>query len=109
MFYILALSSLKTFGRVLTAVGQSGNNLYPCHLYINLRRSCDCLWMWNSFWAAFTQNAHINALYNEIIHGKEEHACNLNQCDPVKNIAFIRVFCVEPMQSTRVAGVFTHG
>ena len=35
--------------------------------------------------------------------------CNLNQYDSVKNIAFIRFFCVEPMQSTRVARMFMPG
>ena len=31
----------------------------------------------SSLWAAFTPTVHINALYNEIIHGKEEHGtCN---------------------------------
>ena len=25
-------------------------------------------------WAAFTLTAHINALYNEMVYGKEEHA-----------------------------------
>ena len=28
----------------------------------------------SSLWAAFTPTVHINALYNESIHGKEEHA-----------------------------------
>ena len=28
----------------------------------------------SSLWAAFTLTVHINALYNESIHGKEEHA-----------------------------------
>ena len=71
------------------------------HLYINLRRSHDCLrsfvrggrqsgvpsfvtarvpsWRppsdaFSSLWAAFTLTVHINALYNDSIHGKEEHA-----------------------------------
>ena len=35
--------------------------------------------------------------------------CNLNQYDSVKNIAFIQVFCVEPIKSMRLAGVFTLG
>ena len=64
--------------RTLTQIG---------YLYINLRRSHDCLrggvpsfvraWQLDSFsslWAAFTLTVHINALYNESIHGKEEHA-----------------------------------
>ena len=36
-----------------------------------------CAWRPDSFssiWAAFTLTVHINALYNESIHGKEEHA-----------------------------------
>ena len=28
----------------------------------------------SSLWAAFMLTVHLNALYNEIIHGKEEHA-----------------------------------
>ena len=28
----------------------------------------------SSLWAAFTLTVHINALYNESIHGKEEHS-----------------------------------
>ena len=28
----------------------------------------------SSLWAAFTRSVHINALYNESIHGKDEHA-----------------------------------
>ena len=28
----------------------------------------------SSLWAAFTLSVHINALYNESIHGKDEHA-----------------------------------
>ena len=28
----------------------------------------------SSLWAAFTLTVHINALYNERVHGKEEHA-----------------------------------
>ena len=28
----------------------------------------------SSLWAAFTLTVHINALYNESVHGKEEHA-----------------------------------
>ena len=28
----------------------------------------------SSLWAAFTPTVHINALYNERVHGKEEHA-----------------------------------
>ena len=28
----------------------------------------------SSLWAAFTLTAHINALYNERVYGKEEHA-----------------------------------
>ena len=53
------------------------------HLYINLR-SRDCLRsfirdgrpsdLFSSLWAAFTLTVHINALCNESIHGKEEHA-----------------------------------
>ena len=27
----------------------------------------------SSLWAAFTQTVHINALYNERVHGKDEH------------------------------------
>ena len=30
--------------------------------------------LFSSLWAAFTLTVHINALYNESIHGKEEHA-----------------------------------
>ena len=30
--------------------------------------------LFSSLWAAFTLTIHINALYNESIHGKEEHA-----------------------------------
>ena len=62
------------------------------HLYINLRRSRDVVvrpflagWTYgrtavrpsDSFsllWVAFTLTAHINALYNERVYGKEEHA-----------------------------------
>ena len=32
----------------------------------------------SSLWAAFTLTVHINALYNESIHGKEEHATLIN-------------------------------
>ena len=60
----------------------------------------------SSLWAAFTLTDHINALYNESIHGKEEHATLINTI-PLKNNAFIRVFCVEPMKSMRLARVFT--
>ena len=28
----------------------------------------------SSLWPAFTLTVHINALYNEWVHGKEEHA-----------------------------------
>ena len=28
----------------------------------------------SSLWAGFTRTVHINALYNESVHGKEEHA-----------------------------------
>ena len=58
----------------------------------------------SSLSAAFTLTVHINALYNERVglHGKEEHATSINTI-PLKNIAFIRVFCVEPMQSMQVA------
>ena len=28
----------------------------------------------SSLWAAFTLTVHINALYNERVHGREEHA-----------------------------------
>ena len=28
----------------------------------------------SSLWAAFTLNVHINALYNESVYGREEHA-----------------------------------
>ena len=28
----------------------------------------------SSLWAAFTMTVHINSLYNERVHGKEEHA-----------------------------------
>ena len=48
---------------------------------------------------------HKRIIYNESVHGKEERAT----CDSVKNVAFIRVFCVESMQSMRVARVFTLG
>ena len=59
------------------------------HLYINLRRSRDVfvrgdrtyavrggrpLDSFSSLWVAFTLTVHINALYNERIHEKEEHA-----------------------------------
>ena len=36
-------------------------------------------------WAAFTMNGHINALYNERVHGKEEHATRINTIQ-LKNI-----------------------
>ena len=32
----------------------------------------------SSLWAAFTLTVHINALFNESIHGKEEHATWIN-------------------------------
>ena len=67
------------------------------HLYINLRRSRDVVVRggrrsdvraygrtyavrgdrpdsFSSLWADFTLTVHMNALYNESIHGKEEHA-----------------------------------
>ena len=56
------------------------------NLYINLRRSRDGTSVRNSvvraavrvpfssLWAAFTLTVHINALYNESVHGREEHA-----------------------------------
>ena len=63
-------------------------------IYIHLRRARDCLRScvaafveflrgcrggrpsdsFSSLWAAFALTIHINALYNEIIHRKEEHA-----------------------------------
>ena len=59
------------------------------YLYINLRRACDvfvlsfvtslvCSFVssprFSSLWPAFMQTVHINALYNESVHGREEHA-----------------------------------
>ena len=52
---------------------------------INLRRSRDvfvlflvCLFVcyprFSSLWPAFILTVHINALYNESVHGREEHA-----------------------------------
>ena len=32
----------------------------------------------SSLWAAFTLTVHINTLYNERVHGKEEHATSIN-------------------------------
>ena len=65
----------------------------------------------SSLSAAFTLTVHINALYNERVGGStwKGRTCNFNQYDSVKNIAFIRVFCFEPMQSMRVARMFTLG
>ena len=40
-----------------------------------LRASSDSF---SSPWAAFTLTPHINALYNESIHGKEEHGTCIN-------------------------------
>ena len=71
----------------------SGEVKHPTHLYINLRRSPDVVvrggrtygWTdgrmdgvrggrpsgsFSSLWATFTLTVHINALYNESIHGK---------------------------------------
>ena len=56
------------------------------YLYINLRRSRDGTPVrssviraavrvpFSSLWPAFTLTVHINALYNESVHGREEHA-----------------------------------
>ena len=61
---------------------------FPCtvlYLYISLRRSRDafvpsllrvyvCYHRFSSHWPAFTLTVHINALYNESVQGREEHA-----------------------------------
>ena len=63
-------------------------------VYINLRMARDVflrgglrpdvrhLWRpsdsFSSLLAAFTLTVHINALYNERVHGKEEHATSIN-------------------------------
>ena len=64
-----------------------------CHLYINLRRSRDCLRAFvcscvrvefalfdsfGSLWAAFTLTVHINALYNESVQRQEQHSRGIN-------------------------------
>ena len=68
--------------------------MWDNNLYINLRRSRDVVVrggqtygrtvgrsLWRPavgsiqlVWADFTLTVHINALYNESVHGKEEHA-----------------------------------
>ena len=53
---------------------------------LNLRRSCDV-----------------------VVHGGRTYGRTEFDTIPLKNIAFIRVFYVEPMQSTQVARVFTLG
>ena len=62
----------------------NSSRLLILNLYIHLRRSRDVFLRggrtyavrthFSSLWAAFTLTVHINALYNESIHGKEEHA-----------------------------------
>ena len=37
----------------------------------------------SSLWAAFSLTVHINALYNESIHGKEEHATDSVKIDSI--------------------------
>ena len=55
------------------------------YLFINLRRTPDvfvlsfvhlfvCSPRFSSLWPAFTLTVHINALYYESVHGREEHA-----------------------------------
>ena len=39
-----------------------------------LRPNCRPSDAFSSLWAAFTLTVHINTLYNERVHGKEEHA-----------------------------------
>ena len=59
------------------------------YLYINLRRSRDvfvpsfvcsfiCYPRFSSLWPAFTLTVHINALYIESVHGREDHATWIN-------------------------------
>ena len=41
---------------------------------VGLRASVWSSDSFSSLWAAFTMSVHINALYNESVHGKEQHA-----------------------------------
>ena len=67
------------------AAGDSSIVFVMCHLYINLRRSrgvfvrsfvCSFVTLasFSSLWPAFTLTVHINALYKESVHRREEHA-----------------------------------
>ena len=42
----------------------------------------------SSLWPAFTLTVHTNALYNESVHGRKEHATWINSI-PLKNCYFI--------------------
>ena len=46
----------------------------------------------SSLWAAFTLTVHINALYNESKHGKEEHATWINMI-PLKYCIYSGFLC----------------
>ena len=58
----------------------------------DVRRSWRLSDSFSSLWAAFTLTVHINALYNERVHGKEEHATSINMI-PLK-ISHLFVFTV---------------
>ena len=52
--------------------------------------------------ASFTLTVHINALYNESIHGKEEHATGINMI-PLKISHLLRLLCrTDEVNATRV-------
>ena len=85
------------------------------YLYIDLRRSSEgafvrsvglraSVWSPDSFsslWAAFMLTVHINTFYyKESVQLYMERKNMQLEYDSVKNIAFIHVYCVEPMKST---------
>ena len=98
------------------------------YLLVNLRSPldvfvcsiiCSIVCSFVRFWQAFTLTVRINALYNESVHGREEHATRINMI-PLKlatllNLQSLKMCSLYPLRVATIrfsgawrAGLFGH-